>query len=265
MHHVYLEFETKIFKLSIEEFFMTEAATSWGSTSSRGRQDRGPIGLLMLDDPYSPVEIMNSPYLVSRIVEGCTVDRLIYEADPTIEAQMVSGARALVAQGARAITGNCGFMMRHQAAVRDAVDVPVFLSSLLLAPMLLASLNENSKLGLVTASSPSLSDGLLQEAGVRDPSRIILADLGDKPNFKSGYLECTEEADVRMIQNETLDVSRELVTAHPDVAMVLLECTALPEFTHAIQKAIHMPVFDIVSLIDMFVQGFDTGSSRSLM
>ena len=138
-----------------------------GSASSRGHPARGPIGMLMLDDPQAPVAIMTSPYLAARIVEGCTVDRLVYDADTTIEAEMVAAAHALVAEGARALTGNCGFMIRHQAAVRNAVEVPVFLSSLLLAPMLLASLNDNSKLGIVTASSASLTDGLLREGRYR--------------------------------------------------------------------------------------------------
>lgn len=244
---------------------MTEASASAPAVSPRERNTRGPIGLLMLDDPYSPLEMERSPYIASVIVQGCTVHRLVYEADPAIEAEMVSAARALVVQGARAITGNCGFMMRHQDAVRNSVDVPVFLSSLLLAPMLLACLNDSSKLGIVTASATSLSDDLLQEAGIVGLDRIVMADLGDKPRFKSGYMDCTEVADVQMIEQETLDASRELVAAHPEVALILLECTALPEFAAKIQRIVKVPVIDTVSLVDMFMQGFAPGNDRSLL
>lgn len=233
--------------------------------SALSEESRGLLGLLMVDDPISPEVVAEPPYLVTRIVEGCTVERLIYAADTTLEAPMVAAARALVADGARAITGNCGFMMRHQAAVRNAVDVPVLLSSLLLAPMLLACIGDGSKLGIVTASLPSLTDDLLREAGVLNPARIVMADLGDKTALKSAYLDYSAEPDLLMIEQETIEVSRQLMAAHPDVAMILLECTVLPAFAASVQQAVGVPVVDIVSLIDLFVQGFAPADARVLM
>ena len=244
---------------------MTEASTSASTASAIGHKNRGPIGMLMLDDPYSPRLMASSPYFATRIVEGCTVDRLIYEADARVQAPMVAAARALVAQGARAITGNCGFMMRHQAAVRNAVDVPVLLSSLILAPMLLACLGDSKKLGIITASLPSLTGDLLQEAGVLDPNRVVFGDLGDKPALKAAYLDCNAVPDIQMIEQETLEVSSELLAGNPDIALILLECTALPEFAAKIQETVQVPVMDIVSLVDLFVQGFAPPRERSLM
>lgn len=49
---------------------------------------------------------------------------------------MVQAGQHVVREGAQMITGNCRYMVQYQEAVRDAVDVPVFLSSLLLAPFL---------------------------------------------------------------------------------------------------------------------------------
>lgn len=245
---------------------MNEAPTNEAIiTTAISRENRGPIGLLVLDDPFGPAAVANSPYLATRIVEGCTVDRLVYTGDTALEEPMVAAARSLVAQGARAITGHCGFMMRHQAAVRNAVDVPVFLSSLLLAPMLLACLGDSKKLGIITASLPSLTDDLLQEAGVLDLGRIVMGDLGNKPALKAAYLDCNAVPDIPAIEQEVVEVSRELVAANPDVALILLECTALPEFAAKVQEAVGVPVMDTVSLIDLFVQGFAPGSVRSLM
>lgn len=72
---------------------MTEALAAAGSTTT-GRKYRGSIGMLMLDDPHSPSLMAHSPYLATRIVEACTVDGLVIEADTRIEAPMVAAARA---------------------------------------------------------------------------------------------------------------------------------------------------------------------------
>jgi Asp/Glu/hydantoin racemase len=243
---------------------VTDTANEANTKVPGVQKSRGPIGLLILDDPYAPLLVADSPFVATRVVEGCTPDRLIFEADEGIEAQMVAAAQALEADGARAITGHCGFMVRHQAAVRNAVHVPVFLSSLLLAPMLLACIGNTSKLGIITASRTSLTDALLREAGVLDPERVVMGDLSDKPALKSAFLDCTEVPDPLMIEQETLEVSRELLASHPDVGLLLLECTALPDFAAKIQKEVQVPVFDIVSLVDLFVQGFAPATGRPL-
>jgi hypothetical protein len=166
---------------------------------SPGRShDVAPIGILLLDVNYHPF-LPGTPGNVSmpevpvrcRVVEGCTVDRLIVEGDSELEKPMVAAARKLVDDGARAITGNCGFMIRHQAAVSDAVDVPVLLSSLLFAPLLLAWMGGRSKLGIVTASGASLTQELLDQAGVTDPGRVVVGNLADQPAFRAAALEFT--------------------------------------------------------------------------
>jgi Asp/Glu/hydantoin racemase len=236
---------------------MTEASPLRRSAAlARASDDRAPLGLLMLDDPWAPAAAVKSPYLATRIVDGCTVDRLIYAPDDAVEAAMVEASRLLVRDGARAITGNCGFMVRHQDAVKNAVDVPVMLSSLLLAPLLLTCVGDNSKLGIITASVPSMTDDLLRKAGVLNSERTVLGDLGDKPGFRSAYLDCVTFPDLSVIEQEVLTTAKELVASYPDVGLILLECTVLPAFAGAIREIVDVPVLDIVSLMDLFVQGF---------
>src|SRR5438105_260008 len=120
------------------------------------RHDGAPIGMLLTDPattvsprpPGSPGNACTFEVPVRfRVVEGCTVERLLFEGDDGLEGPMVEAARKLVDEGVQAITSSCGFMIRHQAAVSDAVDVPVLLSSLLFAPLLLACMGSSSKLG----------------------------------------------------------------------------------------------------------------------
>ncbi|WP_349643588.1 AroM family protein [Bradyrhizobium genosp. SA-3] len=62
---------------------------------------------------------------------------------------VTQAATDLVREGAQLITSNCGFMIRYQEAVRAAVDVPVLLSSLLLAPFLERILPREKALGIL--------------------------------------------------------------------------------------------------------------------
>src|SRR5687767_10131591 len=56
--------------------------------------------------------------------------------DAEIIAPWIQGARILEATGVRAITTSCGFTAIFQRELAQAVDVPVFASSLLLAPLI---------------------------------------------------------------------------------------------------------------------------------
>lgn len=226
-----------------------------------------PIGILLLDTtintPFPPrTPVTASAFEVPlrwRVVEGCTQDRLIYNEDDALEEPMVMAARKLVDDGARAITSNCGFMLRHQAAVSDAVDVPVLLSSLMFAPFLLAFMGSNRKLGILTASGAALDDSLLRQAGVSDPGRVVVGDLENQPSFREAVLDRTGDYDrvaiEKEIEKETVGVAASLIKENPEITALLFECTVLPPFSRAVARSVGVPVFDAISLIDVFVTG----------
>jgi hypothetical protein len=221
-----------------------------------------PIGVLLIDadTPFPPGSVGNAcTYdhpVRYKVVQGCTVDRLVFEGDAALEASIVAAARELAAEGARAITANCGFMIRHQAAVSHSVDVPVLLSSLLLAPLLLASSGPHRQLGVVTTSASSLTDELLGLAGVTDRQRVVVGDLVDQPAFRAAMIDCTGELDTAAVERETVQVATALMLEHPHVATLLLECSELPPYAAAVQRATGVAVFDFVRLIDLFAAGF---------
>lgn len=232
------------------------------ASSLEGNHDKAPIGMLLLDVNYPlwPTTPGGPPIsevpVRSQVVAGCTVDRLVYDGDDGLEEPLIAAARKLVDEGARAITGNCGFFIRHQAAVSNAVDVPVLLSGLLLAPFLLSCMGSHKKLGIVTASGPSLSQAVLRQAGIADPQRVVVADLADQPAFRAAALDCTGEYDMSAIERETVHVTSSLVREHPDIAAVLFECTALPPYAAATERSVGVPVFDVVRLIELFGAAF---------
>src|ERR1035437_9561696 len=129
-----------------------------GGQVSRARQDQLgygiSIGILMLDwhIPFIPGDVGNaSTYdfpVQFQKVQGATGDAVISRQDPAITPHFVEAARRLEAQGVRAITGDCAYMGAYHEAVAEAVEVPVFLSSLMQVPMVVAMLGRHQKLAV---------------------------------------------------------------------------------------------------------------------
>src|SRR6185437_15407821 len=94
------------------------------------------IGILMLDCrlPFIPGDVGNaSTYrypVLFKTVPGLSTAVCLNGA-PEFAAAAVAAAKALEVEGVRGISSDCGFMLQFQDAVREAVSVPVCLSSLL--------------------------------------------------------------------------------------------------------------------------------------
>jgi Asp/Glu/hydantoin racemase len=58
-----------------------------------------------------------------------------------------------------------------------------------------------------------------------------------------------QDMDVALAARDVLDAARGLVARHPDIGAIVLECTNMPPYAHAIQAALGIPVYDIYSLI----------------
>ena len=93
-------------------------------------------------------------------------------------------ARALVDEGATAITTSCGFLARWQHELQDAVAVPVWTSSLLALPGLAAQ-----RPGIITVDAAALGPAVLQGAGADagtpveglDPDSALRAHAARRP------------------------------------------------------------------------------------
>jgi len=63
------------------------------------------------------------------------------------------------------------------------------------------------------------------------------------------------EFDYNKLEKELVNRAKRLVAENPDVGVVLLECSDMPPFAHAIQSAIKLPVFDFISMINWVYSG----------
>lgn len=214
------------------------------------------IGILVNDAhfPRLPGALGNAttfPFpVLQKAVNGATGERVVREAEDDLIARYIAGARELEAEGVRAITTSCGFTAMFQRDLAEAVDVPVFASSLLLVPLIARMLRARHRVGIVTADARYITRRHFDGVGI-DPERVMLAGLEGCPEFEAVIFQEKPELDVPRMEAEVVGVSRDLAARHPDVRALLLECSLLPPFAKAVQEATRLPVFDFTTLVTM--------------
>lgn len=217
------------------------------------------IGILLLDyrGPFVPGDVGNaSTYgypVLYELVEGCTLDRVL-DGDPALVEPIVAAAQRLERFGVRGISSDCGFLVQYQAAVQAAVKVPVFMSSLLQIPFV-AQMLGGRPVGCLTATAARLGTHVLELAGITADVPVAIRGLEHEPSFRQQILEECGWLVTEEIEAEAVAAARELQEEHPDLGAILLECSLLPPYAHAVQAATGLPVFDFITMIDYFQAG----------
>lgn len=223
------------------------------------------LGILMLDTtfPRLPGDIGNAksfpfPVRYKRIL-GASPKRVVEEADPSLLEPFIAAARALEAEGVRAITTSCGFLALFQQELAASVNVPLFSSSLLQIPLLYEIFGRRGKVGVLTARSASLTELHFRNCGVQGIP-LAVAGMDEQPEFTRVFLDKSEPGmeprlDVERAEEELKNVAAALAAAEPEMRFIVLECTNMPPFKKAIQEASGKPVFDIISLAGFLHSG----------
>ena len=211
------------------------------------------VGILMLDCAHSDVpgcagSDATFPFAVKRaIVPGATVERMT-GGGADLEDEVLRTAQALEASGVDAVMGDCGFMAVFQQALQARLRVPVLTSSLLLVPLIAATLPRGSRIGILTYRAGTLGEIQFRAAGwsARDIP-VAVAGVDDQRAWQV-LAEPEHPFPLEELEAELLGVCRDLVRRHGQLGAILLECTVMPPFAHRIQDALDVPVFDITSL-----------------
>lgn len=212
------------------------------------------IGILILDASYPciPGNIGNAstfPFSVRyEKVQGASIDRLLNQQDPDLAAPFIDAAQKLYNSGVRAITGACGFMALFQQEVAATIDIPVFLSSLLQISFMYQITGK--KVGIITANASCLKPKHFTSTGISDELPMVIAGMENQPEFRDAILKEKGTLDSLRIQKEVVDVASKMVKNNPDIGTILLECSDLPPYAHAVQNEVGLPVFDFFTMID---------------
>ncbi|MGX9144670.1 hypothetical protein [Mesorhizobium sp. 128a] len=190
--------------------------------------------------------------VILRVVEGAWAE-VVIAGDIQLEAACIRAARQLVADGAIALTANCGFFVRHQAAVAASVNVPVALSSLLLVPTLLKQLNPQKKLAVLTADSTHCTDDLFGLEKDSDRDRIVIGGIEGTKYWRDAMMRPCPPMDIPAIERDVFARLSRMRDENPEIAAVLCECTSFPLISKQLRAASGLPVFDITVLNKMMV------------
>jgi len=221
-----------------------------GGTTNQGQ----PLGILMLDTrfPRIPGDVGNGYTFDFPVryytVTGASPTRVVQEADPSLLTPFIEGAKSLEAAGCKAIATSCGFLIMFQRELAAAVQVPVLTSSLLQVPYVARTLGPDRKVGILTVHAASLSERHFKGAGM-EHCGFVVQGMDDYPEFFGAFVGNTPEIDLDKAGAEMDDAARKLVREHPEVGAIVLECTNMPPFAHAVQQAVGLPVYDVTTLI----------------
>lgn len=169
-------------------------------------------------------------------VPGASTRRVVQTQDPSLLGPFIDAARSLAADGAHLITTSCGFLAGWQTELQAAVPVPVITSSLLQCANLPAP-------GIVTFDATSLHPWLLLKAGV--PAGTPVQGLAPGCELQSRILADDTVLDLEQAQRDVVSAAIQLVSQHPQVQTVVLECTNMPPYRGVVAQAIGRPVHDL--------------------
>ena len=77
--------------------------------------------------------------------------------------------------------------------------------------------------------------------------------LEDQPEF-GNILYSRGQFDYDKLEHEVVTSAQRLVAGQPEIGALLLECSDLPPFACAIQRAVQLPVFDFITMINWVYQ-----------
>jgi len=217
------------------------------------------VGILMLETrfPRIPGDIGNAmtwPFPVQyRVVRGATPDNVVRGTPMDRLADFIEAGRDLVAMGCDGITTNCGFLGVMQAEMAEALGVPVATSSLMQVPMVEAALPPGKRAGILTISAATLGPELRAATGVAPDTPVIGTEAGRA--FTRDILGDAPEIDFDACRLDLLEAAEALVTQHPEVGAIVLECTNMVPFAADIRRATGLPVYSVYTLVTWFQSG----------
>lgn len=226
-----------------------------GLIRSPQRQSTGghAIGIVGIEIyfPILPGSVVNATTydfpVLFKVLRGVGPAELM-SGDPALKKKVIEAGQELVRNGARAVVGAGGSFAYFQQAMVRALEVPTFMSILTQVPFILQSLAPSQRLGILYAVESAFTDRIMEECGIPDRDRLVIIGAQDGPEF-SRLLRGEGVMDSAALESELVGLATQAVADHPDIGAFLLQCSEFPTYAHAIQNAVHRPIFDMALLI----------------
>ena len=228
---------------------------AWGGKPLYGAR----VGILMLETrfPRIPGDMGNAgtwPFpVLYKVVPGATPRRVVCDKAEGLLDEFLDAASELVRLGADGITTTCGFLSLFQRQIAGHVGVPVATSSLMQIPVVERVLPPDKRVGILTVSAANLSEQHLLAADADPATPVIGTDDGSE--FTRVMINDEDRLDVAAAERDILAAGDALVSRHPDVGAVLLECTNMVPYARALSARLRLPVFSIYTFVTWFQSG----------
>jgi Asp/Glu/hydantoin racemase len=227
----------------------------WGGKTLYGAS----VGILMLETrfPRIPGDMGNAetwPFpVLYKVVPGASPRRVVCEKAEGLLDEFLAAAEELVRHGADGITTTCGFLSLYQREIAAHVGVPVATSSLMQIPFIERVLPPGNRVGVLTVSAANLTEEHLSAAGADPATPVVGTDGGSE--FSRVMINDEERLDVAAAERDILAAGDRLVARHDGIGAVLLECTNMVPYAHALSRRLRLPVFSIYTFITWFQSG----------
>jgi len=216
------------------------------------------VGILMLDStipriPGDPGHAETFPFPVRYgVIRDFPFEDLIEIRKDHLH-RVIEVAKDLEREGVNFIAAVCGLFSIFQKDITNALGVPFLGSSLNLIPMLAAFIPTSQKIGVITGDTRILKPEHLEAAGA-GAIDLVIRGMENSDEFQKVVIERGSELNVERMREGALNAARGFLDEPVDA--VILECTNLVTFRSDIQRLLKVPVFDAVSLIEFFAEGY---------
>jgi len=218
-------------------------------------QEKPAIGILMLETtfPRIPGDIGNPETfafpVIYKTVSGASPKKVVIDADEGLIEGFIDAGHALVAQGVKTITTSCGFLALFHRQLVEALPIPVYTSSLLQVHLAGTVIRRDQKIGIITARKQSLTSAHFTGVGIQDYPLAVVG-MEDAEEFDAVFIGGKQTLNEKKCRREMQSTAFKLVSAHPEVGAIVLECTNMPPYADTVRQATGLPVFDVVSMVN---------------
>jgi len=247
------------------------------NVGANGTSKQKNLGVVRLDYNYPPTYgDIDHPGTFEFMVKYRQVDGLFFEVAQAgsmaqeIMANMAAAIQHLEEEGkVTGISGDCGFMMHYQCFARYVARTPVFMSSLIQSACLAAAILPTERVLIATANGSTMQPGkdkLLRDSGIEvtDPDRFVIEGLETLDGFDA--VANGTKVDTIRVQNALVQRMKDVVARENaprqdgkgPIRMILFECTELPHFSDAVRQSTGLPVFDLVTCVNYFINATST-------
>lgn len=188
-----------------------------------------------------------------KIVEDAVPARMTDLHNSSLLEPFKRAADELIAAGVDGITTTCGFLSIYQRELADHCSVPVATSSLLQVPMVERMLPTGKRVGILTYNGDVLNGPYLDAVGIAQDTPVM--GVPQDSNFVRWIKEGDNSVTFGTLRGEVVATAERLLEKHPDIGAIVSECTNLAPFTYDIAKRLGVPVYDTVTMVNLFHAG----------